>query len=303
MLSEPPYRSLTDSIDKFPVVAETYYRRGQLLYSNNQLSLAESDFRKAWSLQKKEEYALSLTSILRQKNQDSALQFLQQALKQLPDNFFLQIGLARGYQQKKLYDSALTVCNTIILKYPNAIDALLLKSEILQSQNKNIEAIATLEKAYTYAPGDPELVHQLAFAYAEEKNPKVILLADSLIRADTEKRHAEPYYFKGVYYSNIANDKEAVKQFDEAISHDFNYLEAYLNKGIVYYDQKKYDEALSVFNLGISVDPSFPDFYYWLGKTYEIKKNLSEAQLNYSKAYGLDKTMVEAKASADRLSK
>ena len=71
-----------------------------MLYSNNQNVYAEKDFRKAWELQPKEEYAVGLTAILKQKNVDSAILFLQEALKKLPNNVFLQIALARGYQQK-----------------------------------------------------------------------------------------------------------------------------------------------------------------------------------------------------------
>ena len=272
-----------------------------MLYANDQFQLAESDFRKAWELEPKEEYAVSLTALLKKKGPGHALQFLHEALKKLPGNIFLQIGMARAYQQQNKPDSALIICSQVIREQPNAIDAHLLKAEILELQNRPGEALTVLENAYVYAPGDVELVHKLAFNYAELKNPKVLALCDSLIRADTEKRHAEPYYFKGVYYANLENYREAIRQFDEAIRHNFNFLDAYINKGIAFYDQKKYDDAIKTFLLGIKVDPNFPDSFYWLGKTWEAKGNKDEAKLNYIKAYGLDKTMIEAKEAAERL--
>ena len=300
-VSEPPYAQLTDSIRNMPRNSSLYYRRGSMLFGNGQYQLAEMDFQKAWDLEPKEEYAVSLTAVLKQRGPEEALKFLREAIKKLPGNVFLQIGLARAYQQKNGPDSALIICSQVIKDHPNAIDAYLLKAEILEMQNRQRDALTVLETGYVYAPGDVELVHRLAFMYAESKNPKALALSDSLIDADTENRHAEPYYFKGVYYANIENYKEAIKQFDEAIRHNFNFLDAYINKGIAYFDQKKFDEAIKTFQLGIKVDPNFPDSFYWLGKTWEAKGNGEEAKLNYLKAYGLDRTMTEAKEAAERL--
>ena len=300
-LSEPPYNKLTDSIDNKPKDAGLYYRRGSLLYKNGEMQLAENDLRNAWQLDPQEEYALRLTTILKQKNSDTAITFLEQALKKIPGSIGLHITLAKGYESKSQFDKALAIADDIIKQYPGELDALMLKSEILGKQSKNAEALSILEQAYKYAPGDVDLVHQLAFEYADSKNPKVLSLADSLIKVDVEKRHAEPYYFKGLYYENTGNWKEAVKYFDEAIQHDFNFMDAYLDKGQTYYDQKKYAEALKTFQLTTTVFPSESLPYFWLGKTQQATGNKNEARLNYQRSYGLDKTFTEAKDSADRL--
>jgi tetratricopeptide (TPR) repeat protein len=300
-LSQPLYNKLTDSIDKAPRDAGLYYRRGSLLYSNDEMQLAENDLRNAWQLDQEEEYALRLTTILKQKNTDTAIAFLQQALKKLPGSIALHILLAKGYESKNDLDKSLAICNDIITKYPGQLDALMLKSEILKNQKKNKEALSILEQAHAYAPGDVDLVHQLAFEYAEAKNPKVLTLADSLIQVDIEKRHAEPYYFKGLYYENAGNYKEAIKYFDEAIHHDFNFLDAYMDKGQTYYDQKKYADALKTFQLATKVFPSESLPYFWLGKTQQALGKKDEALLNYQRAYGLDKSFTEAKDSSDRL--
>jgi tetratricopeptide (TPR) repeat protein len=300
-LSQPPYGKITDSINKAPKDAGLYYRRGTLLYGNGEMALAEYDLRTAWQLDPKEEYGLRLTTLLRQKNSDTAIAFLQQALKKLPQSISLNILLAKGYQSKNELDKALAISNEIIQRFPGQIDALVLKSELLKQQNKNSEALSMLEQAHSYAPDDVELVHQLAFEYAEAKNPKVLSLADSLIKIDVQKRHAEPYYFKGLYYENKGNYKEAIRYFDEAISHDYNFLDAYLDKGQTYYDQRKYADALKTFQFTTTVFPSEALPYYWTGKSQQALGNKNEARLNYQRAYGLDKTLTEAKDSADHL--
>ena len=301
ILSQPPYNKLTDSIDYAPKDADLYYRRGTLLYTNNEMKLAENDLRTAWQLNPKEEYALRLTTVLKQKSSDTAIRFLQEGVKKIPGSIGLHILLAKGYESKNELDKALAIADDIIKQYPGELDALMLKSEILKQQNKTNEALSILETAHSFAPGDVDLVHQLAFEYAEAKNPKVLSLCDSLIKADVEKRHAEPYYFKGLYYENTGNWRQAVQYFDEAISHDFNFLDAYMDKGQTYYDQKKYADALKTFKLTQTVFPSEPLPYYWIGKTQQALGKKDEARLNYQRAYGLDKTLTEAKDSADRL--
>ena len=301
ILNQPPYNKLTDSIDKAPKNADLYFRRGTLLYSGEQMVLAEKDLRTAWQLNANEDYALRLANLLKEKNSDEAISFLNGALKKLPSSIGLRIMLARGYESKNELDQSLAICNQIITQYPGELDALILKAEILKDQNKEKDALAVLEKAYSYAPNDVELVHRLAFNYAEAKNPKVLSLSDSLIKADVAQRHAEPYYFKGLYYENLGNYNKAIPYFNEAIQHDFNFEDAYLDKGQSYYELKKYSDALKTFQLAATVFASEGEPYYWLGKTQEAMGDANNAKLNYERAYGLDHSLTEAKKAAGRL--
>jgi tetratricopeptide (TPR) repeat protein len=300
MLSKPPYGKLTDSIEQDPANAGLYFRRGTLLYRDGYLDKAESDIHKAWEIEPREQYALTIADLLKQLKKDP-LDFLQSAVTKMPNSPFLNIELAYSYLDKNRLDKVMEICNKLIAQHPNNIDALLLKARVLKEQKLDAQAIHVLESAYQYAPGDVELVHTLAFDYAETKDPRAITLSDSLIKMDTEHSHAEPYYFKGVYYSNTGKHAEAIRQFDEAIRTNHNFIDAYINKGIIYYDQKKYEEALSVFALAsrVSADEAYP--YYWIAKTQQAMGNTADAKQNYTRAYGLDKTMENARDSAARL--
>ena len=300
-LNNATFQPLTDSINQFPERGDLYYKRGVLLFENNENSLAEADLRKAWNLQPTEEHALSLVTLLISKDQNEAITFIKEALQKLPQSVALQVGLARGYQQTGDAAKAISITDSILQKYPGQLDALTLKANMLKDQDKTSEAIAVLEKAYSFAPFDVDLSQNLAFEYAEAKNPKVLPLADSLIKADSLQGHAEPYYFKGIYYANTGNAAEAIKQFDEAIRHNYNFMNAYINKGIVYYDAKKFDAAFKIFSLAASINPGFADAYYWMAKCEEATGKKAEAKLDYQRAYGLDKTMTEAKEGAERL--
>ncbi len=301
VLQQPPYAALTDSIAKSPANAVWYNRRAALLLENGQDALAEKDFNQSYRLAPDEDNAIGAARFLIGRNSDSAIAFLKEAVKKVPQSLVLQISLARGYQQRKAWDDALEICNRIVAAYPNQLDALVLKSEILKAQNKQEEAIATLEQAYYYAPFDADLVHTLAFDYAEAKNPKALLLADSLLRADSLQRHAEPYYFKGVYYTNTGNKKAALAQFDEAIRHDYAFLDAHMEKGVLQYEMKQYPAAQQTFNRALSVSPAYAYAYYWIGKIAEAEGRRQEAKNNYLRAYNLDKTLTEAKNAADKI--
>jgi tetratricopeptide (TPR) repeat protein len=137
--------------------------------------------------------------------------------------------------------------------------------------------------------------------YAEAKNPKVINICDSLIKMDSLGVHADPYYYKGIYYSNINDKAKALSLFNDAIKHDYNFLDAHIEKGIILYDQQKYEEAYQSFNLAMTISPKYADSYYWMAKCQEATGNKAEAKLNYQRAYGLDKTLKEAKDAADKI--
>ena len=61
--------------------------------------------------------------------------------------------------------------------------------------------------------------------------PKVISLTDTLIALDSLHLHAEPYYVKGLYYSNAGAKEKAIQSFNETIKRNYNYLNAYIERG------------------------------------------------------------------------
>jgi len=301
ILSQPAYASLTDSIKKEPKRDELYFRRAVLLNKNNFPEPALADFKKAWSLKKEEQYALGASTILLDKKPDSAIQFLNEAIKEIPGSLLLNLSLAHAYDAQNKTDDALKVTDAILTVDPEQVDALKIKADLLEKKKQNDESIKILEKAYQLTPFDVDLNYNLAYKYAESKNPKAISLCDSLIKQDSLHLHAEPYYYKGIYYSNINDKAKALGMFNDAIQHDYYFLNAYIEKGKVLFDEKKYTDAMKVFQLANTISATFPDAYYWMGKCQEAVGQKDEAKLNYQRAYGLDKTFTEAKEAADRI--
>lgn len=301
IVSKQPYASLTDSIKKEPERDDLLFRRAVLLNKNNLPEPALADFKKAWVLKKDERYALGISTLLLDKKPDSAIIFLNRALKELPNSFLLHLTLARAYDGQNRTDEALTICNEILARIPEQVDVLKMKADLLDKKGDQPGAIKILETAYSLTPFDIDLNYALAYKYAEGNNAKVIRLCDSLIKKDSLQLHAEPYYYKGIYFYNISDKSKALALFNEAIQHDYYYLNAYIEKGRVQYDQKKISDALKTFQLANTISATFPDAYFWMGKCEEALGQKEEAKLNYQRAYGLDKTFTEAKEAADRL--
>src|SRR5215213_10266841 len=79
LLKAEPYTAITDSILTQPKNASLYYKRGVLLLQNDQLNFAEKDFKKAWELNPIEQNAFGVINVLKRKNADSAITFIEQA--------------------------------------------------------------------------------------------------------------------------------------------------------------------------------------------------------------------------------
>jgi len=301
ILLQPPFAAVTDSIKDEPNRDDLYFRRAVLLNQNNFPEPALEDFKKAWSLSKKESYAVGASNLLLAKNKNEAIDFMQQALKELPNSVLLQMSLAHAYDEQNENDNALAVCDNILKAHPDFVSALILRSDLLQKKGDTAATISTLEKAYRLMPGNLDISYKLAYQYAETKNPKTITLTDALIANDTLKLHAEPQYVKGIYYTNINDKAKAIQWFDATIRQDYNYLNAYIEKGKIFLDQQKTAEALKTFELANTISPSFPDAYFWIARCLEKMGQKQEAKLNYEKAYSLDKTFTEAKEAANNI--
>lgn len=301
ILDKPPFNTISDSIKQFPGNDVLYFRRAVLLNSNDLPAPALADFQKAWTLSRKEPYAIGISNLLLEKNPDSAIRFIKKAVLDLPESLLLKITLARSFSQSGKTDEALRTCDEVLALNPLQVDILKVKGELLSQKGMTTEAVQTLEKAYSLTPYDIELNYILALNYAENKNSRVLSLCDSLIKIDTLGIHGEPYYYKGIYYSNTGDKAAALNQFDACIKHDKFFHEGYIEKGALLYDMKDYEAAFKVFKLCNTLSPDYPAAWYWMGKCQEATGQKEEAKSNYLKAYGLDKSLIEAKQAAEKI--
>ena len=297
----PELRVISDSINQFPKNDELYYRRANLILNvnPNYTDAAIYDMQKAWSLNQTADYATDLGYLLLRNKPDSAVSFLKKASTHFPGIPELNYSLAEAYLAAKQPDSALSIHNEILNTDSTNSYYLERKAALLIKLDKKEEAAAILEKLYN--AGNKYIGSDLAFLFAETKNQKVLIIADDMIRSDTAEEHAEPYYFKGVYYYNIGDKSKAIDLFNRAIQNDKYFSDAWIEKGKTQFELKQLDKAKATFEKMIEISPDNADAFYWLGKCEEQAGNKQEAKINYQKAYALDKSLVEAKEAASRI--
>jgi tetratricopeptide (TPR) repeat protein len=297
----PELVSISDSIRQFPKNADLYFRRSNIILTINENydDAALYDLQKAWTLNKKAEYAAELGYLYQRKNPDSAIQFLKNVLPLFPNRVDLSYTLADAYITRKQYNAALAINDSILKTNPTNRLFLEKKANLLLDMNKKDEAIVILEKLYN--SGAKYIGANLAFLFAETKNPKVLALTDEMIKSDSAMEHAEPYYFKGVYYYNIDDKLRALEFFNKAIINDKYFVDAWIEKGKTQFELNQTAISKSTFLKLIEISPDNADAFYWLGRCEEAAGNKAEAKINYQKAFALDKTMMVAKEAANRI--
>lgn len=234
------------------------------------------------------------------------LQTIRDSIKKHPDNPKPKYNLAIVLQDAGMYKEAVLALDSMNITDSDSVDLriyfnyLFKRSELLELAGDTTEAIKTLEMFVM--PGElTQAGLRLTNLYAETNNPKAITFSDAMKKNDKSGTDPHPDFLKGIYYYNIGDLQNALQQFDECIRKDYNFMDAYLEKGTIFYKQKKYNEAIKTFDLALQVSNSFADAFFWKAKSQAALGQLLEAKLNFQRAYGLDKTLTEAKTEAEKL--
>jgi tetratricopeptide (TPR) repeat protein len=299
--TDPAYKNLNDSILQFPADASLYLRRAVRLTQENAHELAYGDFQKAWSLQPTTEIALPFAANLEILGKHGERVSLLESLNhRFPSN--AQVGrlLAEAYASSGKPGQALIIYNDMIAKDSVDPETLYEKAILLEQIKDTAEAIATLQKAYSFQGVDTYGL-ELAHLYAEQKNPRALEICDFILKKDSAQLLIDPLFIKGIYYSNVKQYPKAIAQFDSCISRDWKTTDAYLEKGRAYFQMKNFNAAMQTFNMAITVTNTDPDAYYWLGRCYEAQDRKMDAINNYRRAISIDKDFTEARQRMENL--
>jgi tetratricopeptide (TPR) repeat protein len=300
-LDNPQIARLNDSISRFPKNAGLYFRRAEWLTMNNAHEAAAADYRKSWELAPLAETGLRYASSLSINNRRADMMaLLEDGIRRFPENreFKRRWGEAladagRIPEAQEWYDRALK-------QDPSDFETWYEKGLLDLKRKDTVQAIASLKKAYSIQPIGTYAL-ELAHIYAESGNPACLELCDEVSSHDSARQWVDPFFIKGLYYSNTKKYEQALVQFDSCIRRDWTFTDAYVEKGIVFFKQKNYDEALHSFRMAATVSNTNADAYFWMGRCYEVINRKEEARINYERALALDKNFVEAREALKRL--
>jgi tetratricopeptide (TPR) repeat protein len=299
--TNPYYKTLNDSIKKFPADASLYLRRAVRLTQENAHELAYDDFQKAWTLQPIIENALPFAANLAiLGKQADRIRLLEKVYQLNNSNPQVQRLLAEAYAGFGKPEQALIIYNEMLVKDSLVPETFYEKALLLEQLKDTTQAIVALQKAYSMQSVDTYGL-ELAHLYAEQKNPKALEICNSILRKDSAFVLVDPFFIKGIYFANTKLYLKAIAQFDSCILRDWKTTDAYLEKGRAYFHMGNFNEALKTFNMAITVSNTDPDAYYWLGRCYEAQHKKMDAINNYRKAISLDQNFIEAKQRMDLL--
>ncbi|HLX92836.1 MAG TPA: tetratricopeptide repeat protein [Puia sp.] len=301
LLKKMPYAKLTDSIARFPDSARLYLERGEMLNRNNQHEIARADFKKSWELGSSERSALAYVSSLSITNRTAeATKLLEECIRKFPANEEFKRLLSEIYMQSGRSAEAIALFGTILRTDSNDAEAWYEKGRLLAQAHDTPDAIASVKKAYRLEP-TVTFTLELADLYAESNNAAALPLCDLVIVSDSARELTDPFFIKGIYYSNTKQYDEAIVQFDSCIGRDWKLTDAYIEKGIAFFKEKNFDNALNTFRMAAAVTLTSPDSYFWIGRCYEAINKKQEAAQYYQKALLLDRDFKEALEALKRV--
>ena len=152
-------------------------------------------------------------------------------------------------------------------------------------------------------PDSTRTIFDLALAWAEKGDKRVVPLCDSLLKLKNDQIGAAPFYYLGIFYAQRGDTTQALHYFDRTIITDYNFLEAYIEKAALLLALKKPAEAQKELALLRAIAPTYAPGHYWIGKVAEAQEQKEKAIYQYQLALSLDSTLVQAKQALSRLQK
>ncbi|MES2538275.1 MAG: tetratricopeptide repeat protein [Pseudomonadota bacterium] len=89
------------------------------------------------------------------------------------------------------------------------------------------------------------------------------------------------YHNRGLQMSYLGYFREALVDFDKALSLNPNHILSYNDRGATYLDLGDYPRALTDFNKTLELNPQFPRAYFGRALTYQALNRHDEARQNY----------------------
>jgi tetratricopeptide (TPR) repeat protein len=232
---------------------------------------------------------------------NSQIEILNKQIAANPDSAGLRLKLIDLYDSIGNYKQAFTEIDSLIRKDSGNYGFWFRRGNLAESARDTQTALSSYTVAAKIYPS-PEILLSLANLYAEQKNPRSLLLVNEVQKLSLGREtDAHCFFIAGVYHSRTKNRTLATQLFDKCIANNYTYMEAYIEKGLVYFDAGDYREALKVFSFASGVNNLYADAYYYMARCYEMMNIKDSAELRFKQSLTLDKNLQEARDGLKRL--
>ncbi len=112
-------------------------------------------------------------------------------------------------------------------------------------------------------------------------------------KADSPQLHNKA----GISYFLLQRDRDAKKEYEQAIKLDKKYPEAHNNLGALLYNNRKYGAAVKEYKKAIKLNDDSASFHKNLGTAYFSEKDFDRASREYQRAMQIDPSVFDRQAS------
>ena len=196
----------------------------------------------------------------------------------------LQLAI-KAHKSGKLLQAS-NLCQDILAKQPDHIDAWLLLSNIYRQQNKLEKTIAAYQQLIKLQPNQVHFWNNLGVLYIQNGQPsKAIATFEQAIKVQPD--YAETYSNLGELYREQDQLAAAEKHLQQAIKLKPNYPGAHYNLGNLYHNQDKIEQAIVAYQQAIKIQPDYANAHNNLGSMYHYQGDLERARDCYHQAIQL----------------
>lgn len=297
-----------------------------------------SDFQIADALYKKGQYVESRQKLVKLSSSNPDLEIADIALFQASYISLYDLNdketVLKYFSDLKKKSSQTKTTEYIVAKSNEAIaSAFRIEGYNLLKQNKYKQAIEAFNKALEVLPydssaysglslgfywlGDKDKALEYAKKSVESANEDPIPLINSLFiyincnqlekAIETgesvlfTKKISRPEFYYNLSYAYIITGKleRAIKQLEEVIKANPDFVFAYNNLGSLFWSAARYSQAIQMFREAISIDPQYVDAHFNLGISYFYLEQLEDAYKEFKKVLEINPNYQQAKYYID----
>lgn len=96
------------------------------------------------------------------------------------------------------------------------------------------------------------------------------------------------YNVRGIAYAESGRTRDAIADFDRAISLDPSFFQAYANRALVLAGTGRFDEAIADYNRALQINPSYGIAYAGRGDVYRQLGQFAQALADFGQALSID---------------
>lgn len=273
-----------------PSSTEAYYRLGLIYQQLGKLEKSKEILEKAVQIDQGSISCLLLLGQISEKNGEfpSAIQYYENTLKKMPENFSLRLQLLTLYFKK----SEMAKIEELLEDYKKEsamvpVEANIWLGIVYENKKDWKKALSYYLRAKKQANTVEVNIH-LASIYSQLRDGKKALQSLNTILKESPE-NPQFQYFLGVTYLDLNKPRKAIKPLKRALELKKDFSSAYFKMGVALDSLKKWDEAESMFREAIRIDSTNASSYNYIGYTYaQRNERLPETRKLIERALELD---------------